>query len=317
MTEPHTRTTAIAREDYSGTAPGPDSDPARVFEVYENEGHADPGAAWASFTTNWNWAASLPHAVAESGPDGPPTARAVPGGFSLSGRWRLPGDTEVGRWLALPLAGPRGADREDAAAIRPDLPDVFVIASKVLSRPNGGLHTVRFPADSDTACRLDGVHVPPGFATHSSGAALSARDIGFLWTAVAGMAVGAASRLADELAVLGPSVAAPFLSPATTAAELSALLRQERLGFTTELYARPGQLIPLTAREPLADRVRRTARLVHHVVTAAYERAIPFPTKGGHHPLESLVVDSAAVLQHLRFTVDLLLIQDVGSPTGR
>ncbi|GGT75267.1 hypothetical protein GCM10010207_85600 [Streptomyces atratus] len=63
--------------------------------------------------------------------------------------------------------------------------------------------------------------------------------------------------------------------------------------------------------------VRRAAMLVHHVVTAAYEKAIPFPAKGGQHPLESLVVDSAAVLQHLRFTVDLLLIEDIGSATGR
>ncbi|MFC9626797.1 hypothetical protein ACFTXM_44890 [Streptomyces sp. NPDC056930] len=63
--------------------------------------------------------------------------------------------------------------------------------------------------------------------------------------------------------------------------------------------------------------VRRAATLVHHVVTAAYEKAIPFPAKGGQHPLESLVVDSAAVLQHLRFTVDLLLIEGIGSATGR
>ncbi|MEW2489667.1 hypothetical protein [Streptomyces sp. NPDC048411] len=319
MAEPRRRTTTVAREDYPRTAPGPGSDPARVFEAYENEGHADPGAAWASFTTDWNWAATLPHAVAESGPDSPPVARPVPGGYSLSGRWHLPGDTEVGRWLALPLAGPGGAAREDATVIRPDRPDVFVIASKVLPRPtDAGLHAVRFPADSDARFRLDGVHVPAGFAAHSSGAALPTQDIGFLWTAVAGMALGAASRLADELAVLGPRVAPPFFSPAATAAELSALLRQERLGFTAEPYNRPGlgRLISLAARESLADRVRRAAMLVHHVVTAAYEKAIPFPAKDGQHPLESLVVDSAAVLQHLRFTVDLLLIEDVGSATG-
>ncbi|MGW7575894.1 hypothetical protein [Streptomyces sp. NPDC054765] len=298
----------------------PGTDPAQVFEAYEDEGHFDPGAAWASFTADWNWAAPLPHAVAHSSPEGAPVARPVPGGYALSGRWCLPRETGAGQWLALPLAGLREAGCQNALAIPPDRPDVFVIASKRLPRTTGGgLHAVHFPADSDISFRLEDLHVPTGFATHASGTPLSARETSFLWTAVAGMALGAARRLTEELAMLGPSPAVDSLSSAATAAaELTALLRHERLGFTAELYNRPGlgQFISLAAREPLVDRVRRAAAVAHHVVTAAYERAIPFFTKDGDHPLESLVVDSAAVLQHLRATVDLLPIEDVDSPLG-
>ncbi|MFL4910077.1 hypothetical protein ACJ6WF_44925 [Streptomyces sp. MMS24-I2-30] len=324
MTEPRRRTTTLTREDRPRPAPGPGTDPGRVFEAYERDGHADPGEAWASFTAAWNWASPLPHAVPRHGPDGPPVARPVPGGYALSGRWHLPADTAAGPWLALPLTAPWDTAREareNATESRPDRPDVFVVASRVLPRQaTGGLRAVRSAAGPDTEFRLDGVHVPTGFTTHSSGTALSARDGGFLWTAVTGMALGAASRLTDELAVLGPSpVAGPAVSPAAAAAELSGLLSGERLGFTAELYNRPGlgQLISLAAREPLADRVRRAARLVHHVVTASYERAIPFPTDSGHNPLAALVTDSAAILHHLRFTVDVRPAEDTGSRTGR
>ncbi|MGW1530270.1 hypothetical protein [Streptomyces sp. NPDC002159] len=197
---------------------------------------------------------------------------------------------------------------------------MFVVASKVLPRrTGGGLRVVPFRAHPDLPFRLDNVHVSTGFASHSSGTALSRKDVGFLWTAVVAMGLGAASRLTEELAVLAPGVVAPFHSPAASAAELSALLRQERLGFVAELYNRVGmgQFISLAAREPLADRVRHAALLVHHVVTSAYEQAIPFPAQSGHNPLESLVADSAAVLQHLRFMVDLLPIEDVDSSGGR
>ncbi|MFE9611709.1 hypothetical protein [Streptomyces sp. NPDC006012] len=321
MTEPCERTTTRTREDRPRPALGPGADPGRVFEAYEHDGYADPGEAWASFTAAWNWASPLPRSVPLAGPDGPPVARPVPGGYALCGQWRLPGDTAVGPWLALPLAASPEAAREEATGTRPDRPDVFVIASKVLPRQaTHGLRAVRSPAGPDTEFRLDDVHVPSGFTTHSAGTALPARDGGFLWTAVAGLALGAANRLTDELAALGPSpVAGPAASPAAAAAELSGLLSAERLGFTAELHNRPGlgQVISLAAREPLADRVRRAARLVHHVVMAAYERAIPFPTDGGHNPLASLVTDSAAILHHLRYTVDLRLVEDAESRTGK
>lgn len=183
-----------------------------------------------------------------------------------------------------------------------------MIASKVLPRP-AGLRVVSAPVAPRAVFHLDDVHVPAGFTTCSGGTPLLDQDAAFLWTAAAGMAVGAADRLTDELASLGSSpLAMPVLSPTRAAAELSALLHHERLAFTAERYNGPdrGRLVALAARDPLAVRIRRTALPTQHVVTRVYERAILFPSAHGRRPLESLVVDSGAVLQHLRNTVDLL-----------
>ncbi|MFH8386868.1 hypothetical protein ACH4E7_39145 [Kitasatospora sp. NPDC018058] len=67
----------------------------------------------------------------------------------------------------------------------------------------------------------------------------------------------------------------------------------------------------------LAGSIRRANGLVQHVFAAAYEYAIPFHRSDGSHPLESLVTGSAPLLQHARFTTDLLLTEDMTSRAGR
>ncbi|WKX13811.1 hypothetical protein [Streptomyces sp. NL15-2K] len=77
-------------------------------------------------------------------------ARPTPGGFALSGQWRLPAHDGTGPWLVLTLAPARNS-----------APDPFVVAANVLP---GGLTGGTAPA-----FRLEDVYVPAGFVTHSAG----------------------------------------------------------------------------------------------------------------------------------------------------
>ncbi|MCQ4213337.1 hypothetical protein [Streptomyces longispororuber] len=309
---------AIGRDDPLGAPPpdGPGSDRARVFAAHELHGHAAPGEAWTSFTARWNWAATLPHAVPTPHAGSAPAVRRVPGGFSLSGSWQAPRTTGRGRWLVLPLSSPRRPpDARIGAGHR--LPDLYVVPSAALPAPAGTALRDRAatPLAPDAPVRLDGFYVPAGRATYSGGRALHRDHAPFVWTAVAGIALGAARRLTRELSAPAahPSysscttVAAP--QPNAMAAGLGTLLRHERLGFTADLYNGPGlgRLIPLAARGPLPDRIARAAALAHHVVTAAYEHTALLPADDGElRHLEALLQDCAAPLQHLRSTVDLL-----------
>ncbi|MGP4051800.1 hypothetical protein [Streptomyces sp. 2A115] len=98
---------------------GPDTALAHVPRFYEHEAHHAPSAAWNAFTATWNWAAPLPAALPAD--HGLPIARSVPGGFSLSGVWRIPSDVRRGPWLALPVADHRQRLGTDTAATGSDV----------------------------------------------------------------------------------------------------------------------------------------------------------------------------------------------------
>ncbi|MET9149120.1 MULTISPECIES: hypothetical protein [unclassified Streptomyces] len=288
---------------------GPYADPVRVLGFYERDGHSDAPGAWESFTSVWNWAAPLATAVPAdpsgadpSGADasgGGPLVRGVAGGFSVSGRWRPPAGAARGRWLALRLtAHPRGSGEGFGVSD----PDVFVVASKALPEP---------PRDGDAeeagaVFRLADVYVPGGFATSSAGTPLGAGDAVFVWAAVSGMAFGAARRLTDTLG--GLEAPGAFVPPAAAAAELAAALHDERLSLAARLHgvsrAAPRERTAATA--VLAEQVRRAARLVHQVVSAAYEYGLSTRGSAADDPLISLVDDSTPILQYMRYAVDLL-----------
>ncbi|MGY0021466.1 hypothetical protein ACVHNB_21210 [Streptomyces sp. YJ-C3] len=248
--------------------------------------------------------------------------RPVPGGFALSGGWRVPASAGLGPWLVLPL--PRPGQGPDDTEADHRLPDLYVVPSRSLPASTGITGgCVNAPLAPGAAFPLHGFFVPTGHASHSSGRALYGEHSSFVWTAVTGMALGAAGRLTGELAALGAAAdssrvaATSALQPKAVATELAALLRHERLGFTADLHNGPGlgRLVSLAARAPLPDRVGRAAALVQRVVTAAYEHTVLFPAHDARHPLESLLLDSFAALQHLRSTVDLLLTDGASSPT--
>ncbi|MFB7601052.1 hypothetical protein [Streptomyces sp. NPDC056160] len=304
----------------------------RVLGFYERDGHSDASAAWESFTSVWNWSAPLAAALPWDPSGAGPLVRGVAGGFSVSGQWRLPAAGTAGsraavtggRWLALRLAEhPHGpGDRFGVGD-----PDVFVVSSKVLPGPSRDPHAAgdgrasggvgggaAGSADRGTdgpwaVFRLADVYVPGGFATSSSGTPLGAGDAVFVWAAVAGMAFGAARRLTDALAALGTHGAAvsSAVSPVAAAAELAAALHDERLSLAARLHgvsraagARPA------AEAVLAERVRRAGRLVHQVVSAAYEYGLACRGNAARDPLISLVDDSTPILQYMRYAVDLL-----------
>nr|BFD87953.1 hypothetical protein StreXyl84_73540 [Streptomyces sp. Xyl84] len=291
---------------------GPYADPVRVLGFYERDGHSDASAAWESFTSVWNWAAPLAAAVPWDPSGAGPLVRGVAGGFSVSGQWRLPpagaGQAAGGRWLALRLTGhPRRAgDAGEVFGVAD--PDVVVVSSKVLPRPTGEARAagdVRGPG-SGTVVRLADVYVPGGFATSSAGTPLGAGDAVFVWAAAAGMAFGAARRLTDALA--GLDAPGATVSPSAAAAELAAALHDERLSLAARLHgvARAAAGDRPAAEAVLAEQVRRAARLVHQVVSAAYEYGLAFRGSTAEDPLISLVDDSTPILQYMRYAVDLL-----------
>src|SRR5690348_6040709 len=83
---------------------GPETRLARVLAAFEEYGHDDPAAAWQALTSTWNWAAALPTGTPGTVGPGTPTVQPAPGGYELSGRWRLPSPSTSAPWVALPLA---------------------------------------------------------------------------------------------------------------------------------------------------------------------------------------------------------------------
>jgi len=309
-------TTTTAHGDYR-RAVGPDTGLPRVLDFFELDGYSDPSAAWPAFTRTWNWAAPLATAVPAEGSGVSPVTRPVEGSFALSGQWHVPpGGAGPGQWLVLPLTSTR---RRDARSGAGDTPDLFVVTSEALPRALHGRCAVQDADGAGPTFRLDGVRVSGGFATHSAGTPLGADDAAFVWTAVAGLAFGAARRLTDALAGLAPSAAVSTgartrsrppvaVSPAAAAAELAAMLRDERLSLAARLHGAPfaGRVDGSRAVESLAAQVRRASRLVHHVVAAAYERALPLTVDDGRDRLVHLVEESSPMLQYMRFAVELL-----------
>ncbi|WP_399896007.1 hypothetical protein ACGH7X_40515 [Streptomyces sp. BBFR51] len=312
-------TTTTARGDYPRVV-GPDTALSRVLDFFELDGYSDPSAAWRVFTRTWNWAAPLAAAVPAESLGARPVARPVPEGFVLTGQWHVPPGAAPGRWLVLPLTDTRRDAKTEAA----NAPDLFVTTSRVLPR---ALRTRRAVDDADgagPAFRLDDVQVPSGFATYSAGTPLRGDDAAFVWTAVTGLAFGAARRLTDTLARLAPNAAGPadtrtqsrpFAATPTAATptadaadELAAVLRDERLNLAARVHGAPlaGRADALRSAEALAAQIRRASRTVHHVVAAAYERALPCTVDDGREPLVRLVEESSPILQYMRFAVELL-----------
>jgi hypothetical protein len=279
---------------------GPDTALARVFAFFESEGHSDPAAAWQALTRTWNWSAPLTTAVPRADSPGP-VARPTPGGFALSGQWCLPAHDGTGPWLVLPLAPARYSTA-----------DLFVVAAKVLP---GGL-----TGGTGPAFRLEDVYVPAGFVTHSAGTPLRAGDAAFLWTTVAALALGTARRMTDVLAApaAGGAADAPRRPVPSTAvaAELAAVLQDERLSLAAALHGAPSvrQGLPASVEERLAAHVGRAGNTVHHVVAAAYEQALASTWSGGRHPLVNLIEAGSPILQQVRHATELLPPHDRTSP---
>ncbi|MGW0302391.1 hypothetical protein ACWDYK_37720 [Streptomyces anthocyanicus] len=309
-------TTTTARGDYPRVV-GPDTALPRVLDFFELEGYSDPSAAWRAFTHAWNWAAPLPAAVPAEDPGARPVARPVPEGFVLSGQWHMPPGTDPGRWLVLPVTDPR---RQDARAGAANAPDLFVTASRVLPRAPRSHPAVEYGGEAGRAFRLDDVQVPNGFATYSTGTPLREDDAAFVWTAVTGMAFGAARSLTDTLARPDPNAAGPT-SPVGThtqsgpsatgpAAELAAVLRDERLNLAARVHGAPlaglADAVRAAKAQALAAQIRRASRTVHLVVAAAYERALLCAADEDRGALARLVEECSPILQYMRFAVELL-----------
>ncbi|WP_258314948.1 hypothetical protein [Streptomyces sp. Act143] len=265
-----------------------------MLAACESAGHADPAGAWQALTRTWNWAAPLPAAGCDTDFPGA-TARPTPGGFTLSGLWSLPAPEEIGPWLTLPL--PVTGTGE---------PDLFVVAAKALPRGSGPGRVVR----------LDNLYVPAGFVTHAAGAPLRVGDAAFLWTAVTALALGMARRITDVLAAPYAGGVASTPHAVAMAAELAAVLHDERLSLAAALHEAPSarQGLPAATEERLAAHVPRAGRAVQHVVAAAYEQALTTDWSGARHPLVSLIEDGSPILQQARCTRELLLPRDRTSP---
>ncbi|MFF5499812.1 hypothetical protein [Streptomyces aquilus] len=253
-----------------------------MFAAFEAAGHTDPAGTWQALTAAWNWAAPLPAAVCH--PDFPgATARRAPGGFTLSGLWKLPPREETGPWSTLPVPVAGAGE-----------PDLFVVASKALPKASG----------TGTVARLDDLYVPAGFATHTAGAPLRDGDAAFLWTAVTALALGTARRITDVLAALHADGAAstPY------AAEVAAVLHDERLSLAATLHDVPSarQGLPAATERRLAAHVPRAGQVVQHAVAAAYEHALTADWSGACHPLVSLIEAGSPILQQARYTTELL-----------
>ncbi|MFJ5035790.1 hypothetical protein ACIQB5_49230 [Streptomyces sp. NPDC088560] len=282
---------------------GPGTGLAKVFAFFERDGYSDPSAAWDAFTGTWNWAAPL--ATAALAADHAQTAaiRQVTGGFVLSGLWHLPSHAGTGSWLALPFAaGERQAGR---TAVSRGGPDLFVVPSTLLPGVMGG------PADdvSGPVLRLEGVHVPTGFATHSAGTPLLAGDGPFFWAAAAALALGAARRMVDALAAPTASGATHGPVPtAAVAAELAAALHDERCSLAAAVHDAPSarQGLPSSATEQLTSLVRQAGNVVHHVVAAAYEQAMAWGGGDAERTLVELIETSTPILQQARYATGLL-----------
>ncbi|MER7930738.1 hypothetical protein ABTY96_47870 [Streptomyces sp. NPDC096057] len=285
---------------------GPDTPLAQVFAFFEADGHAGPAAAWHAFTGTWNWAAPLATAVPRVGLPGP-VARPVPGGYALSGHWRLPSHDGTGTWLALPLADRTGRTDGTGGA------DLFVVSSKVLPGAVRGLPADGGEQEPEPGFRLENAHVPAGFVTRATGEPLRAGDAAFLWTAVTALALGAARRTTDLLA--GPASQGGAGRGAVTAAELAAVLHDERQSLAALLHGAPSvrQGLAPSVEELLMARVESGAAAVLHVVTAAYEWALASDPGAARHPLVRMAEDSAPILQQVRFAGQLLPRDDMRS----
>ncbi|MFI9835214.1 hypothetical protein ACIHIX_47010 [Streptomyces sp. NPDC051913] len=262
-----------------------------MLAACESAGHTAPAEAWQDLTSTWNWAAPLSAAACHGDFPGA-VARPAPGGFTLSGLWSLPAPEQAEPWLALPL--PVTGTGE---------PDLFVVASKTLSGRVG----------AGTVVRLDDLYVPAGFGTHSAGAPLRAGDAAFLWTAVAALALGTARRITDVLAApYAGGAGSTRRQAAATAAELAAVLHDERLSLAAMLHDAPSarQGLPTAVEQRLAAHVPRAGRAVQHVVAAAYEHALTADWGGGPHPLVSLIEAGSPILQQARYTTELLPPRD-------
>jgi len=283
----------------SARRPAPPSPSPRLFEGYEHRGHADPAAAWTSFTMTWNWAAQLPRALPAD--RGGAVCLPAEAGYLLSGTWQVTDDARKHRWLTLTTSSGPFTDRPSAA----DRPDTFVIATRALPRPCGPVPEV---------VRLDGLHVPAGFVTSSAARPLCDRDASFLWTAVTAMALGAARRLAESLPGLTASGApladqpAFAVPPQSAAAQLGALALAEYAALTARLRDGTGASCarPAEFDEALAAQVRQAGLRVHQVAVAAYEYALSVMGERGPRALESLLSDCTALLQHVRYTTEFL-----------
>lgn len=257
---------------------GPNTALARVFALCEAAGHDDPAGSWQRLTRAWNWAAPLGIAVPRVDVPGP-AVRQVPGGFALSGQWRLPARGGTGPWLALPFL-----------TARTDAPDLFVVSSKVLptaaNSPGGA---------ADPGFRLRDVYVPGGFVTHTSAMPLRASDGPFLWTAVTGLALGAARRMTEAL-------------PAPAAADPAAVLHDERLSLAAALHGGPSarQGLSVEAGKHLAARSEQAGNAVHQVVAATYAHVLADAAGDRGDPLTRLIDAASPILQQVRFARDLL-----------
>ncbi|MFE4454759.1 hypothetical protein [Streptomyces sp. NPDC056796] len=284
---------------------GPGTGLPQVFAFFETDGHRDPAGAWRAFTGTWNWAAPLTTAVPRTHPAGPPVARPADGGFTLSGPWHLPLHRGTGEWLALPLhRGGLAPGRRTAG------PDLFVVPAKVLPGEAGeALRATGGDDASGPAFRLAGTHVPTGFATHTAGAPLGTGDHAFLRTAVAALALGAARRVTDVLAGPGPD-GRRAVAPVAAAAELAAVLHDERLSLAAAMHSTPSvrqpPYEPPDAEERLAGRVRQAVNTVRHVVMAAYEHTLSAGGSSGDHPLMSIIEAISPILQQARYATELL-----------
>ncbi len=285
---------------------GPDTALAQVLASGERQAHHDPAAAWRAFTSTWNWAAPLIAAVPRTGLPQTPSVQPVTGGFALSGQWRLPRREVTGNWVALPLGdGPQGCAGGAAG------PDLFVVTAASLAdvtdAPGDGDDRA---APSGPVLRPAGVHVPAGFATYTTATPLPAEDAPFFWTAVAGLALGAARRMTDELQSGAPG--ADGLRETGTSgalrAELAAVLHDERLSLAAFLHGVPAARTGLSAglEERLAARAGRVAGVVHHVLAAAYQQVLAEGGDADGHPLVSVIEASSPILQQARYATELL-----------
>ena len=297
-----TRDTTRAAPGGLSCTVGPGSGLSRVLECFELAGREDPAVAWNTFTGTWNWAAPLGPALSADDAGVDSVVRRVPGGFSLSGRWRRPPGARP-EWLVVSVVPDR---QRGAAGTSEHEPDLFVVAAKALRVTDGTPVTT-------SVFELTDFYVPAGLATHTTGTALEPDDEGFFRTAVTAMALGAARRLTEALAALDPSCEPAVIpagrAPAASTAELDAVLHDARSALAAALHGIPEtegvNARPFT-QTPAAVHLERAGQVARHVVTAAYERALPLPARHDGHPLVRLVEDASPILQCMRFDVELM-----------
>lgn len=303
---------------------GPWTPLARVFTFFASDGRSDPAAAWHAFTGTFNWAAPLTTAVPRTDLPGP-VARPTPGGFLVSGQWRLVSHEGTGPWLALPMtaraharaAECSGTTVADTARGLPDPglhlgrrrePDVLVVSAKVLPDAVRTLPAAATGADDGEQgplLRLENAYVPAGLATYAAGSPLRAEDAVFLWTAVTALALGAAERITDVLDRPRPG-GAPRGSgrrPGPAAA-----LHDERMGLAAALHGAPSarEGLAATAEKRLVAHVERAGNAVREVVAEAYERALTSERGADEDPLVRMIEESSPILHQLRFARQLL-----------